>query len=155
MYRPPSSRTILVADDTPSVRLVVARICAANGYRVIEATDAADALRLAGASLGAIDLLVTDVDMPGMSGLELATELRKLMPGLPVCLVSGRDLDSGALVDLERRGRTAFLTKPFDLAELLVVIRSLLEDRRVRENRREHAKQSKRYGDTSSVGLSR
>ncbi|MFN2398169.1 MAG: response regulator [Gemmatimonadaceae bacterium] len=133
MRKRPIPRTILVVDDTPSVRMVIARVCASNGYRVAEATDGDDALRSARALSGAIDLVVTDVDMPGLSGLELATELRLMLPRLPVCFVSGRELPAGALADAEKAGSTAFLMKPFDLAELLLVIRSLLRNQGVRE----------------------
>ena len=85
---------------------------------------------------GTIDLVVTDVDMPGLSGLELATELRLMLPRLPACFVSGRELPPGALADAEKSGRTAFLMKPFDLAELLLVIRTLLKNQGVREGSR-------------------
>ena len=136
MRQPRIPRTILVADDTPSVRMVIARVCASNGYRVVEATDGEDALRLARAMAGTIDLVVTDVDMPGLSGLQLATELRLMLPRLPACFVSGRDLPAGALADAEKSGRTAFLMKPFDLAELLLVIRTLLKNQGVREGSR-------------------
>ena len=116
--------------------MVIARVCASNGYRVVEATDGEDALRLTKAMSGSINLVVTDVDMPGLSGLELATEIRLMLPRVPVCFVSGRELPSGALADAENSGRTAFLMKPFDLAELLRVIRSLLKDQTVREGSR-------------------
>lgn len=76
MRQQPNPRTILVADDTPSVRTLILRVCEANGYRVIEAASGEDALRLAGAVRGLIDILVTDVDMPGMSGLELVSVLK-------------------------------------------------------------------------------
>ena len=136
MRQPPIPGTILVADDTTSVRMVIARVCSSNGYRVVEATDGEDALWLARAMPGAIDLVVTDVDMPGLSGLELATQLRLMLPRLPACLVSGRELPPGALADAEKSGRTAFLMKPFDLTELLVVIRTLLKNQGVREGSR-------------------
>lgn len=136
MRQPPIPQTVLVADDTTSVRMVIARVCSSNGYRVVEATDGEDALRLARAMPGTIDLVVTDVDMPGLSGLELATQLRLMLPRLPACFVSGRELPPGALADAEKSGRTAFLMKPFDLAELLLVIRSLLKNQGVREGSR-------------------
>lgn len=133
MGQEPTPRTILAVDDAPSVRTLIVRVCKANGYRVIEATSGEEALRLAGEERGLIDILVTDVDLPGISGPELATDIRLTRPRLPVCFISGRELPHGALADAERSGRTAFLMKPFDLVELVSVIRGLLEDRAVRE----------------------
>lgn len=154
MRQPSFPRTILVADDTPSVRMVIARVCTSNGYRVVEATGGEDALRLTRAMPGAIDLVVTDVDMPGLSGLELATELRLMLPRLPVCFVSGRELPPGSLADAEKSGRTSFLRKPFDLAELLRVIRSLLKDQTVREGSRRLYSSDVLIGPRTSEGRS-
>jgi DNA-binding response OmpR family regulator len=149
MGQQPAPRTILAVDDTPSVRTLIVQVCKANGYRVIEATSGEEALRLAGEEEGMFDVLVTDVDMPGISGLELATNIRLTRPRLRVCFISGRDLPPGALAKAERSGRTAFLMKPFDLIELVAVIRALLEDRGVREGSRE------RYDAETPVGISR
>lgn len=136
MGQKPILRTILAVDDAPAVRTLIVRVCRANGYRVIEATSGEEALRLAGEERGLIDVLVTDVDMPGISGPELATDIRLTRPRLPVCFVSGRELPLCVLAEAERAGRAAFLLKPFDLIELVAVIRGLLEDRGVREGGR-------------------
>lgn len=92
MGQQPTPRTILVVDDAPSVRTLIVRVCKANGYRVIEATSGEEDRRLAEEERGLIDVLVTDVDMPGISGLELATDVRLTQPRLPVCFISGREL---------------------------------------------------------------
>lgn len=136
MGQQPTPRTILAVDDAPGVRTLIVRACKANGYRVIEASSGEEALRLAREEQGLIDVLVTDVDIPGISGPELVTDIRLTRPRLPVCFISGRELPLGALADAERSGRTAFLMKPFDLVELLAVVRGLFEDRGVRESRR-------------------
>lgn len=116
----PSSRerrTILVADDEVAVRRVFARALRAWGYEVLEAGDGIEALALAGAHDGPIDLLLTDVVMPGLDGRRLAERLAERQPGLRVLFVSGHTTD-----EVLRRGvqedRVAFLHKPFTPREL-------------------------------------
>jgi len=112
--RPPATtggtETVLVVEDEAAVRGLMRSILESAGYRVLEAGSGAEALVTARSS--AIDVLVTDVVMPGMSGRALAVELLATRPRLAVLFVSGY---AGAV--LERQGplppRTAFLEKPF------------------------------------------
>jgi two-component system, cell cycle sensor histidine kinase and response regulator CckA len=85
--------TVLLVEDEDPVRRVAARCLERAGFRVLAAADAEDALRLVAAN-GKVDLLLTDVVMPGMSGPRLADHLRAARPGLPVLYMSGfsRDL---------------------------------------------------------------
>ena len=104
--------TVLVVDDEDALREVVARTLAAVGYTVLTAPDGASALALAAAP----DLLLTDVVMPGISGVELARELGARHPGMRVLLMSGwtGDALSAHAVD----DSVDLLAKPFTRAEL-------------------------------------
>jgi PAS domain S-box-containing protein len=87
--RSTGSETILLAEDDPSVRRVSRTILSARGYRVLEAAGPEEAIAIAERHSGAIDLLVTDVVMPRMSGRELSAHLTTGRPGLRVLYVSG------------------------------------------------------------------
>jgi len=86
---PGQGETILIVEDEPSLRAMAGRILAKAGYRVCEAADGAGALRLTADPARRIDLLVTDMVMPGMLGTEVAERLRAARPGLPVLFTTG------------------------------------------------------------------
>jgi CheY-like chemotaxis protein len=89
--------TILVVDDEPDARAGVAEILRRRGYRVLEAHDAADAVDVASNVLAPIDLLVSDVVMPGVGGPELAERIRNQFPDIEVLFVSGyADIESAS-----------------------------------------------------------
>ena len=119
-------RQVLVVDDEPAVRRVMARALEARGVTCVEAYDADSALALMSGVGPAVDAVVTDVMMPGRSGPELATELRAIRPGLPVLYVSGH---AGELMNAERaRAEGAgFLGKPFARDELVAALVAVLE----------------------------
>src|SRR6267142_3113744 len=81
------AKTLLVVDDEPAIRELVARVLCYEGYNVLQAGDAADALRLATAAT--IHLLLTDFSMPGADGLELIRRFRSVYPKTPVLILSG------------------------------------------------------------------
>jgi two-component system, cell cycle sensor histidine kinase and response regulator CckA len=108
---------ILVAEDDDGTRATVARMLQRLGYQVMLAPDGLQALRMAEANLGRIDLLLTDVMMPGLSGPQLASRLQQQSPGIPVVFMSGYPEDALAQVQglhLE----TDFVAKPFTSAIL-------------------------------------
>ena len=80
---------VLVVDDEPSVRDLVCRVLHGEGYRTIEAAHGGEALELLESGSEAVDLVVTDVVMPGMDGRELGRRLAQLKPSLPVLYISG------------------------------------------------------------------
>ncbi len=86
---PRGDETILVVEDNPALREVIRQRLESNGYTVLLARDGDEALALAAARAGSIDLLLTDVVMPGLGGGELAQELCALRPGLRVLYMSG------------------------------------------------------------------
>jgi PAS domain S-box-containing protein len=122
----PGTETILFVEDEESVRELVGEYLQARGYQIIEASDGLQALDLAAKHQGAIQLLITDVVMPRLSGRELATRLAAKRPGLKVLYISGYTDDSifrhGVL-----EGGMAFLQKPFNLKSIAQKVREVLD----------------------------
>ena len=120
------TETILLAEDEGSVRKLLRHLLDAGGYRVLEAADGRDALRLFEQHAGSIDLLLTDVIMPGLNGRELAQKALASKPGLKVIYMSGYTGDvlsnTGALGP-----GMSFLRKPLKLDVLSALIREVLD----------------------------
>ncbi len=118
--------TILLVEDDEAVRAVAERALGRFGYRVLAASRGEDAVRIAGEHDGAIDLLLTDIMMPGMNGVEVAASVARARPGIRVFFMSGF-----ADQDLVRQGLlqpgTHFLQKPFTPQELAARIRLVLD----------------------------
>jgi hypothetical protein len=119
------SETVLLAEDDGTVRLLVREALRAHGYRVLDAKDALEALRLAEREKDRIDLLLTDMVMPGMKGRELAISLRARYPGLKVLYMSGYT-DDAALIRGKLEAGEAFIPKPFLPNEILSKVRKML-----------------------------
>jgi two-component system cell cycle sensor histidine kinase/response regulator CckA len=120
------SETVLVVDDNPLVRWVTTRILRSAGYRVLVAGDGREALAMAVGTARGVDLVVTDVVMPGVSGTELARRLEEVAPKLRVLFVSGYSREVVAERGLDRlEGR--FLAKPFTASGLLERVRQILD----------------------------
>ena len=120
------SETILIAEDDDSVRGIASRILRSVGYHVLEARNGREALDVAREYRGRIDLLISDVVMPGMGGRELADAARASRPTLRVLFTSGYTDD-----EILRRGLSdaglPFLDKPFTIPLLLGKVREVLE----------------------------
>jgi PAS domain S-box-containing protein len=120
------AETILVVEDEPPVRMLVRRTLLTQGYTVLEAGSAEDALALAAEKQGPIDLMLTDSVLPGASGPALARELAATRPDMKVLFVSGYSAD-GVLQDRGLTAGQAFLQKPFELEVLAGKVRELLD----------------------------
>jgi len=120
-----TARTVLVVDDEPEVLELASEILRRVGYTVLEATDGATALEVAGRHEGPIHLLVADMVMPGMSGRDLAERLRALRASLRVLFISGYVQDASARAALASE-RSAFVAKPFTPELLTDRVRELL-----------------------------
>jgi len=120
------TETVLVVEDDAQVREVTVRGLRAGGYRVLVAAGAAEALALGGDEIGGIDLVVTDVVMPGLDGHALADELRRRRPELRVLYVSGYTEDAVIARGVLSSGM-AFLAKPFTPSGLLERVRAILD----------------------------
>jgi two-component system, cell cycle sensor histidine kinase and response regulator CckA len=114
---------VLLVEDKEAVLILTERILTDAGYAVSSAPDGVAALA---AYDDAVDVLVTDVVMPVLSGQELADQLRERRPGLPVVFVSGYTEDH-VVEDARRSGATAFVEKPFSAEDLLRAVRAVLE----------------------------
>jgi CheY-like chemotaxis protein len=122
----PGSETVLFVEDDPGVRRIGVRILAGQKYRVLQAASGHEALRVAAEHCGPLDLLVTDVVMPRMSGTELARRLVELRPELRVLYTSGCTDDRVLRQSMVER-RSAFLHKPYVVESLLASVRELLD----------------------------
>ncbi len=119
---PRVAETILLVEDEAAVRTLAKRVLFQKGYRVLEASDGAIALRLAAGHVGEIDLVLTDVAMPNLGGRGLVEELKELSPGMRVLFMSGYPKeevfpDKGA-------NRVPYLQKPFTSEALLAEVRT-------------------------------
>jgi len=123
---PGARETILLVEDEETVRRLGRRILEGKGYLVLEAKDGADALLVAAAHPGPIDLLVADLVMPGMSGREVAQKLTADRPGLKVLFVSGYTEDT-AIRRRVSESDVSFLQKPFTVDALSRKVREVLD----------------------------
>jgi DNA-binding response OmpR family regulator len=117
---------LLLIDDDNDLRHVLARGLRRDGHEVLEAPDGKVALRMLGET--PIDLVITDIIMPEMEGIELITRLRKQHPGLPVIAMSagGRLNPATHLQIAQSFGVRKTLSKPFELSALLAAVNELL-----------------------------
>ena len=120
-----AARILIVDDDPPVLRMLV-RTLEAEGYETIPAPDGGAAL--AAAERTVPDLVVLDVAMPGMDGLQVCRRLRAKGLGVPVLLLTARDSVDDRVAGLDA-GADDYLAKPFSVAELLARIRAVLRRR--------------------------
>ena len=126
VYQFPGNKTLLLVEDEPLVNHATCRLLRRKGYYVLSARDGNEALRIAQAE-DCIDLLITDVVMPGMNGVELARELRKLRPGLKVLYTSG--YSAGLVGETDTWGTPVeFLQKPVRPDVLVARVRKLVHN---------------------------
>ena len=118
-----ASLVVLLADDELVVRSLAQSILTRAGYRVLNAIDGQHALEVSRAHPGPIDVLLTDIKMPKMDGVELSTHILKERPGIKILFMSGKESE-----DLILQGKKMeFLRKPFVARELSEKIGSILE----------------------------
>ena len=121
---------ILVVDDDDVTRRVVQIILKNQGFRVFLASTWQNAIRICGRFGRRIDLMITEVRIPGMSGFELADHVGEVAPGVPVLLMSGSFFREDSVVRRIESG-TAFLAKPFTQDVLLSKLHGLMACGRV------------------------
>ena len=122
---PTGRETILLVDDEKALRRLGKRVLSDAGYRVLEASDGAMALRVAAEEVGEIDLVLTDVEMPTLGGRGMVDELHELSPGMRVLFMSGYT-DNEILRRGIRTSETDFLQKPFTAESLCAAVRAVL-----------------------------
>ena len=121
------TETILVVDDSEAVCEVIEILLCRAGYRVLTATNGSDALQIA-LETPEIDLLMSDIEMPGMRGDELAAHFSRLNPAVPIVFVA-RAEEAHCANGAEKRA--SFLPKPFTVAELRDTVLHALRSRRI------------------------
>jgi signal transduction histidine kinase/CheY-like chemotaxis protein len=130
-HAPPQERAaggeerVLVVDDEPAVRKLLARILRSRGYDVFETEDAHSALALMSSANKPMDLVVTDIVMPSMSGVRLAEQIRAQWPSVKILFVSG--FPSADAIPASEIPYSALLGKPFTPDEIEAKVRELLD----------------------------
>ncbi len=124
---PPAMNTVLVVDDEPMVRMLVVETLEEQGYRTFEAEDVPSALMVLNSSQP-INLLVTDVTLPGQNGRQLADAAKQIRPGLKVLFMTGYahniEVGNGSAM----AEGMEIITKPFSLDGLAKKIQSMMAD---------------------------
>ena len=119
---------ILVVDDEPGVRQLACRILEDHGYHTLQAGDGSEALELLGRAAESVAMVLTDIRMPSVSGLELERMMRARWPSIPVLLMSGETTQEW-ITQVIRDRALHMLRKPFTVEVLLDAVREILEHR--------------------------
>jgi CheY-like chemotaxis protein len=122
---PRTAESILLVEDEAAVRNLAKKILVQKGYRVLEASDGAIALRIAAGHVGEIDLVLTDVAMPNLGGRGMVEELKELSPAMRVLFMSGYPKEE-VFPDPETARHTPYLQKPFTSETLYSEVRAAL-----------------------------
>ena len=145
--------TILIVDDEKNYLVVLEALLRPEGYEIITADNAVDALRLVRES--DLDLIITDMKMPGMSGMELLEECKKLIPELPLIMMTAYGTIELAVEAIKKQAFD-YIAKPFKNEELkLTVIKALESYRLTKENRLLREALSERYNYGNIIGKSK
>ncbi len=124
--------SVMVVDDDPAVRSLLLRMLEKDGFRVLLATDGLNAL--SALENFPADIVVSDMSMPGMDGLDLLREVRRRRPDAKTLLITGNGSQLTAETALES-GADGYLEKPFKQSTIVSALRGLLRDRRAAEQR--------------------
>ena len=125
--------TILIVDDEKNYRLVLEALLAPEGYEILTAENGSEGLDLILES--DLDLVITDMKMPGMSGMDLLEEAKKNKPDLPVIMMTAFGTIEMAVEAMKKQAYD-YITKPFKNEELKLTIKKALENYRlIKENR--------------------
>lgn len=116
--------TVLAVDDEPVVLNLISTILQQNGYTVLQARDGEEGLRTFEQNSAIIGLIVTDMLMPRMNGIDMSQSIRALSPSIPILLVSGFDGPDGQPV----RGDLSILRKPFRVSELIRTLEAMVDE---------------------------
>src|SRR5512137_757869 len=136
-------QTILLIDDDPSLRRVIEYSLVESGYAVVPAASGEEGLGLF--QKGPCDAVITDITMPGMSGLEVLTKVRQADPNVPVIIITAYGTIESA-VSAMRQGAFDYITKPFNRDELRFTLERALKMRRLeKENVQLRAEVIDRY----------
>ena len=145
--------TVLIVDDEKNYLVVLEALLGPEGYEIVTADNAQDAIRFIRNS--DLDLMVTDMKMPGMSGMELLEQSKKIKPELPVIMMTAFGTIEMAVEAMKKQAYD-YITKPFQNEELKLTIKKALENYRlVKENRLLSEALSERYKYGNMIGKSK
>jgi DNA-binding NtrC family response regulator len=146
------SYNVLIVDDEPGMRSLLSRVMEKEGYQSRAAADGAQALELVQA--GEWDLVVADIDMPVMDGIEMLKRVHEVQPRLPVIMITAYATVESA-VEAMKFGAVDYITKPFAMDELKIVVAKVFERQRLIDERDMLLAQVKdRYDLKGIVGVS-
>jgi two-component system cell cycle response regulator DivK len=114
---------ILLVEDDPDLRALAVKVLASRGYSSIPAADGEEGVRIA--LEGAASLVLMDLDMPELDGLEATRRIKRARPGIPVVAVTGHAM-SGDRDEAREAGCDAFLPKPYEIQQLVAIVDRLL-----------------------------
>jgi DNA-binding NtrC family response regulator len=120
-------KTILIVEDEAGIKDLISEILTNHGYNTISSSNGEDGLRLFKKHRDKVALLISDIRMPMMNGIELYHKVMELEPKLPYICLTGYDIDFEAQ-KLHNDGKIKLLTKPFALKELILMVKKLLDD---------------------------
>ncbi len=145
--------TILIVDDEKNYLVVLEALLGPEGYEILTADNARDAIRLI--QDADLDLLITDMKMPGTSGMQLLEESKKIKPDLPVIMMTAYGTIEMAVEAMKKRAYD-YITKPFQNEELKLTVKKALENYRlIKENRLLSEALSDRYKYGKIIGKSK
>jgi two-component system NtrC family response regulator len=145
--------TVLIVDDEKNYLVVLEALLGPEGYEILTASSAEDALRLIQES--DLDLMITDMKMPGTSGMELLDASKDIKPDLPVIMMTAYGTIEMAVEAMKKRAYD-YITKPFQNEELKLTVKKALENYRlIKENRRLSQALSDRYKHGNIIGKSK
>lgn len=145
--------TILIVDDEKNYLVVLEALLGSEGYEIVTTDSAREAVRSVRES--DLDLVITDMKMPGMSGMELLEQCKKIRPGLPVIMMTAYGTIEMAVEAMKKKAYD-YITKPFNNEELKLIIKKALENYRLtKENRLLSEALSDRYKYGNIIGKSK
>jgi DNA-binding NtrC family response regulator len=127
LHKLTGTETILLVDDSAPLRKMMLGVLSQKGYSVLEAADGVTALELSRNYAGTIHLLITDIVMPRMGGVELAEHVVRERPEIGVIFVTGYATDKYVL-PLQSRERITTIQKPYGTDALLHIVRGMLDE---------------------------
>jgi putative nucleotidyltransferase with HDIG domain len=142
---PEVERHVLVCDDEPHIREPVAIFLRQNGFEVTTAADGRDGLEKF--QKGDYFLVITDINMPGMTGIELLAEVKRVRPSADVVMITG-NVDLDYAIQAIKKGAYDYFRKPFDFEDVLLTVSRVVEKRRLQ---REAAEAERLRGERSAA----
>ncbi|MBI4667281.1 MAG: hybrid sensor histidine kinase/response regulator [Nitrospinae bacterium] len=147
---PPATRTILIVDDEREISALLVRVLDKQGHKAISSADGSEAFELV--KKGGVDLLITDLKMPGMSGIELIRAVRQINKELEIIVITGFG-SMEIFIDAIREGASDFIVKPIDRDQFLHAVNRALEKKSLSESLLTRTQQLLQAEKMATVGV--